>query len=348
MQYMIDLRSDTLTLPTAEMLQAMLEAKLGDDGRTRGHKGEDPTAVEVEEMVAGLLGMEDALFVPSGTMGNTVCVAALAKRGEKVITTANSHIYKAERALFDEDLLGRQAVLIPHEKGVYDLKALRQALKQQDISVVCTENTYNFEGGAVISREQTQAVTELCKSYQVPVHLDGARIFHAASALGLPVAELIQGVCSIMFCVSKGLCAPIGSFIAGDCGFIKKARETRKALGGQLRQVGMLEAAGKIAVEQMSKRVGEDNALAFKLAQGLQNTPGINVDLDGVKTNIVKLDIPTGNAGDFIRDLEIQQLVRTHYTTDQSVRLVTYYGISESDVEEAVKRIRVFCQSYYQ
>lgn len=343
---LIDLRSDTVTLPTPEMMEAITKAKLGDDGRARGDKGEDETAVAVEKMVADKLGLEDSLFVPSGTFGNTVCVMTHTKRGDSVLVASNSHIYKSEKVLFDDDVCGRVPVIVPQIRGVYNIAELISVLRTKKIAVVCIENSYNFEGGTVIPKDKMREIIDLCSSYGVPVHLDGARLFNAAEALGTDAASLIKGVKSVMVCVSKGLCAPIGSFIAGDKEFIKNAREIRKKMGGQLRQVGILEAAAGIAIDTMIDYVNYDNERARKLAEGIQNAKGIYIDMSTVQTNIIKVDL-TGSVETrvFIKRLENEKKIRTHYINDNSIRLVTYHGISDDDIEEAITRINDFCNS---
>lgn len=324
----IDLRSDTVTLPTEEMLTAIMKAKVGDDGRARGNKGEDQTAVEVEAMAANKLGTEDALFVPSGTMGNTLCVMALTKRGDSVVVASNAHIYKSERVLFDDDVCGRVPVIASQHKGVYDIAELIDVLESKKISVVCLENSHNFEGGAVVSREKMKEIIDICSSYNVPVHLDGARLFNAAEALNMEASALAAGVKSMMVCVSKGLCAPVGSFVAGDAAFIKKVRQIRKLMGGQLRQVGILEAAAGVALGSMTNRVVHDNLRARRLAEGIKDAPGFYIDMSCVQTNIVKINLTGGiEAKELIRRLEEEKKVRAHYINDSAIRLVTYYGI---------------------
>lgn len=342
----IDLRSDTVTLPTKEMLDAIAKAKVGDDGRVRGSKGEDQTAVEVEALAAEKLGTEDALFVPSGTMGNTLCVMAMTKRGDSVVVASNAHIYKSEKVLFDDDVCGRVPVIVSQHKGVYDIAELIIALESNKISVVCLENSHNFEGGAVISREKMKEIIDICSSYGVPVHLDGARLFNASEALHIGVAELTEGVKSMMVCVSKGLCAPVGSFVAGDKAFIKRVREVRKLMGGQLRQVGILEAAAGVALCSMTERVSHDNLRARRLAEGIKAAPGVYIDMSTVQTNIVKVNLTGGmEARELIRKLEEEKKVRAHYINDSAIRLVTYHGITDDDITEAILRINDFCNS---
>lgn len=343
----IDLRSDTVTLPTAEMLEYMIKAPVGDDGRAKGSKGEDPSAAFDEESIAKIFGKEDALFVPSGTMGNMVSVLTHCDRGSEVVTCVNMHLYKAEKAIFNPRLCGMQAVLVPQEKGFYDMQELKKALDEHDVKLVCIENSYNFEGGTVLTREEMEQVIEVSHEHGIPVHVDGARIFNAAAALNTTVDQLCAGADSIQFCVSKGLSAPIGSFVVGSKEFISRAREMRKQVGGQLRQVGLLTAAGLFAVEHLAERVGHDNARARKLAEGIQNAKDISVDMSTVQTNIVKVDLHGELKGkDWLKALEEEMQVRAHYITDDSIRLVTYRGISDEDIEDAIDRIRLFCERH--
>lgn len=343
----IDLRSDTVTLPTPGMLQYMIQADIGDDGRARGTKGEDNAAAAAEKAVAEMFGKEDALYVPSGTMGNSVCIMTHCKRGDKAVTCQNMHMYKAEKVAFTEEWFGIKAVLVPQKKGCYVLEELKKALEENEVKLVCVENTYNFEGGTVLDRKEIEEILEISHAKGVPVHMDGARIFNASAALNMPVDKLCEGVDSVQFCVSKGLSAPIGSFITGSAEFIKKARIVRKQMGGQLRQVGLLAAAGQYAIENLSKRVVYDNTRARRLAEGIDGAKDISIDMDSVQTNIVKVDLHGQLKGrDWLKALEEEQSVRAHYITDDSVRLVTYRGITDEDITEAIGRIRSFCSMH--
>lgn len=343
----IDLRSDTVTLPTQEMLSYMVSRSLGDDGRVKDGIGEDAAATDAQRFVAELFGREDSLFVPSGSMGNMVCLATHCKRGEKAVTATNMHMYKAEKGIFNETFCGIEAVCLPHVKGVYDMDVLEKTLAKGDIKLVCLENTYNFEGGCAISRADIEKILGVCHKHKVLTHIDGARIFNAAAALGTTVAELTKGVDSVQFCVSKGLSAPIGSFIVGSKEFIARARETRKLLGGQLRQVGLLAAAGRYAIEHLSARLVDDHARAKKLAEGISGAKDISIDPATVETNILKVDLHGSLKGrDWIAALEKEEGVRTHYVTDDAIRMVTYRGLSDDDIDEAIKRINSFCSRH--
>ncbi len=338
----IDLRSDTLTVPTEEMLSYMISVSVGDDGRALGDKGEDPTAVETERYMAELFGREDALFVPSGTMGNTLCVKTHCCRGSRVITAANMHLYKAEKVLFEPEFGGMEAVLVPQKHGVYEEAELKRALEKGGIGAVCLENSYNFEGGRAIARGEMEKVITLAHAHGVPVHVDGARIFNAALALHTEVAALTKDADSVMFCVSKGLGAPIGSFIVGSREFIVRAREIRKRMGGQLRQVGYLEAAGRYAVEHAKEQLEKDHENARLFAQLLDDCPGLSLNLSSVQTNLVMLSPEGGNAREWLQKLKEQEGVLGHFIDDTSARFVTYRGIEREDISEAAKRIRRF------
>lgn len=341
----IDLRSDTLTLPTEEMLISMMTAKLGDDGRTDGLKGEDPTVIQLEELAAQMFGKEDAIFVPSGTMGNIISIMAQANRGDTIVVAQNAHIYKNEKGIFDKDIFGYIPEFVPYNKGAYCLDKLEEALKAKNISVVCLENTFNYEGGTVISSEQTKAITDLCKQYDVSVHLDGARIFNASVALKEDVKELTEGIDSVSFCLSKGLCAPIGAVIVGRSEFIKKARIIRKLIGGQMRQAGILAAAGIVALENMTNRLIDDHKMAQKLAEGLLKVNGLKIDMKTVQTNIVKVALESEEltSDQFVKVLSKKFKVKGGATSEKTLRFVTYNGIKEGDIYEAVIRINECC-----
>jgi len=340
----LDFRSDTLTLPTRAMLSAIVQAELGDDGRVNNSKGEDPTVNKLEELAARRFGKEDALFVPSGTMGNMVSLMSHARQGASIVVDKDAHIYRSEKSNFKPGLLGYHPQFVPAVNGRYDLDALHTVLKTRSISLVCIENSHNFSGGTVLSSNDTAAVVSLCREYAVPVHLDGARIFHAAAGLGVDVAELTEGVDSVMFCLSKGLGAPVGSLVVGNAEFIKKARNNRKLLGGQMRQVGVLAAAGIVALEEMTIRVQDDNLKAKQLAQGLADVDLLEVNLDLVQSNIVKVRIKSPmTAQDFADKLYQAKRVKVNPVEERAFRMVLYYGITNQDVDEAVRRIKDFC-----
>ena len=271
---MIDLRSDTVTLPSPAMREAMYRAEVGDDVY-----GEDPTINRLQEMAAERLGKEAALFVASGTMGNATALLAHAGRGEAVIVGDQSHIYRYEMG-GASTLGGSPMVVIPTEPdGMLNphLIEINYADGSDEHSapavVLCIENTHNRCGGAVLSLAQVEMLAGLAHARGMQVHLDGARIFNAAIALGMPVSELVRPVNSVMFCLSKGLSAPVGSLLVGSRDFIGRAHRMRKALGGGMRQAGVLAAAGIVALEQMVERMAEDHEHSKLLAMGWRNTP---------------------------------------------------------------------------
>lgn len=339
MQKIIDLRSDTLTVPDGGMLKAMMQASVGDDGRVLGTKGEDPTAIEAERCMAALFGKEDALFVPSGTMGNTICVQTHCRRGDRIAVASNMHIYRAEKVLFESEFGGMKAVVIPQKKGIYEKAVLKETLEQKRVDLVCLENSYNFEGGRVLDCQDMQEIVKLSHSFGVPVHVDGARIFNAALAVGTSVSELTKDADSVMFCVSKGLGAPVGSYIVGSAEFIHRAREIRKLAGGQLRQVGYLQAAGRYAVEHGLEQLLKDHRNAKLFAALLDGCAGFTLDKTSVQTNMVMIQLHEGNAREWIFNLEKEEGVRAHYINDHSVRFVMFRGVEEIDVREAAMRI---------
>ena len=287
---LIDLRSDTVTKPTEKMRKAMYKAEVGDDVYR-----DDPTIIELEYKAAKKLGKEAALFVPSGTMGNQVAVLTHTQRGEEIILEENSHIFINEVGGI-AILAGVQAKTLKGVSGALNVNDVENAIREEDIhypktSLICIENTHNKAGGKVIPIENMKSIYELGKKHSIPIHLDGARIFNASTYLNVDVKEIAQFADSINFCLSKGLCAPIGSVLVGSNEFINKARKNRKLLGGGMRQAGILAAAGIIALDEMTLRLQEDHENAKNLAEGLAEIPGIHLDVEGVQTNIIMVDV---------------------------------------------------------
>src|SRR5256885_2448614 len=285
---LIDLRSDTVTLPDARMREAMYRAEVGDDVY-----GEDPTINRLQELAAERTGKEAALFVPSGTMGNTAAVLAHAGRGEAVIVGNQSHIYRYEVG-GASTVGGSPMYVVPTDaKGMLDLHQVEIGISDGSdehsapTALLCIENTHNRCGGTVLNLEQLEALTSLAHAHGITVHMDGARIFNAATALGVPVSTLAQQVDSMMFCLSKGLSAPVGSIVVGSREFIHKAHRMRKLLGGGMRQAGIIAAAGIVALEQMVERLAEDHEHCKQLAHGLADYPQIDIDVNRVETNIL-------------------------------------------------------------
>jgi threonine aldolase len=344
----IDLRSDTVTHPTPQMRKAMYEAEVGDDVY-----GEDPTINRLQELAAGIMGKEDALFVPSGTMGNAIAVLTHAGRGQAVLVGDQSHIYHYE-AGGPSTLGGSPMVVIPNESnGMLNMAVLADSITDESdphsaaSGLVCIENTHNRCGGKVLSIEQIESMTSLAHGYGVPVHMDGARVFNAATALRRPVKEVVESVDSVMFCLSKGLSAPVGSMLVGSHEFIRRALRTRKLLGGGMRQAGVLAAAGIIALEQMVDRLADDHEHCHMLANGLADFPQVDVDAEHVMSNILFFSLRSEDGHKLSAERTAQFIARVKergVLIDDSghgnIRAVTHYGIEREDVEAALQAIK--------
>ncbi len=340
----IDLRSDTVTWPTPEMRQAMADAPVGDDVYR-----DDPTVNRLEALAAERLGKEAALFVSSGTQGNLIAILTHCGRGSEIITGRHSHVFLDE--VGGAAALGgvHTATLPMQPDGTLRLEDIREAIRDPaDVHnpltrLVELENTCGALGGLPLSVEYTRAVGDLCRESGLKLHLDGARLFNAATALGVDVKELAAPADSVSFCLSKGLCAPVGSLLCGPEEFIDRARRTRKMLGGGMRQAGILAAAGIIAIEKMSLRLGEDHAMARRLAEGLAQIEGLILDMNQVQTNMVffRLDdsIPL-NTSQMYDILEQEYNVKLSIRTARSFRAVTHYWITPERVDAAVSAIR--------
>lgn len=333
----IDFRSDTVTLPTSAMRKAMAEAEVGDDVY-----GEDPTLKALEELTASITGKEAALFVPSGTMGNQIAVKVHTKPGDEVIMEEQCHIFTYEAGGLGA-ISGVQNRLVPSKNGVLHWETIAKAVRSKDIhfpetTLICLENTHNKAGGTVTSGEIMKEIYEFAQSKGIPVHLDGARIFNAATALGVSVGELTQYTDSVMLCLSKGLCAPVGSLLAGTEEFIIKARKVRKMLGGGIRQGGILAAAGLIALQEMTLRLQEDHDNAKKLAEGLNAIPGLRVDTDQVVTNILMCDVTdeTVDVTDLLKKIR-EEGVWVNPVDARRLRFVTHNYIKEEHVKETLE-----------
>lgn len=330
----IDLRSDTVTRPTPAMRRAMAEAEVGDDVY-----GEDPTVRRLEELAAAKVGKEAALFVPTGTMGNEVAVLSHTSRGDQVILDVDSHIYCAEvsglavlAAVQPRTLRNRNGCLDPAEvEGCI----WPENIHYSRVSLVCLENPLNDAGGLAAPVDAMEAVCAVARRHGLAAHLDGARIFNAAAALGVSAADVARPFDSVMFCLSKGLCAPVGSMVAGSAAFIDKARRNRKLLGGGMRQVGVLAAAGIIALEQMVDRLAEDHALARRLAEGLAAIPGISLDPARVETNMVFIRCRRP-ADEMVQALSERGILVNAVGPDR-LRLVTHHDVPAAALERVLK-----------
>ncbi len=335
----IDLRSDTITRPTAAMRRAMSEAEVGDDVYS-----EDPTVRRLERMAADAMGKEAALFVASGTMGNLVAVLTQTQRGDRVVVGDEAHIYYYEGD-GERRLAGVELVAIPNdERGGMDPALVKKALEApgSPATLVCLENTHNRCGGAALTAGETAAVADVARSHGARVHLDGARIFNAAVALGVPAAELAAPVDSVTFCFSKGLSAPVGSILNGSADFIARARQMRRMVGGGMRQVGVIAAAGIVALETMVERLAQDHENARLLAEGLSALPGISLDAASVQTNIVAMELEGWEPPDFLAALKEAGVLAVPFGPHR-IRMVTHSDVSREDIERAVERVRSVC-----
>jgi threonine aldolase len=332
--HVIDLRSDTVTLPTEEMLEAMRAAELGDDVY-----GEDPTVNRLEELAAEKMGKEAALLTTSGTQANLVSVMSKTKRGDEVILERDAHLYYEVGAF--SILGGLVPRLVKGNMGVMVPEDIEGALRPPNIhfpptSLVCIENTHNRAGGAMWTPSQTKAVYDFAKSRGLNVHMDGARIFNAAVAQNLDPREFTHNVDTLMFCLSKGLSAPIGSLAVGDHDFIDRARKCRKMLGGGMRQAGIIAAAGIIAIEKMVDRLKVDHVNAKMLANGLARL-GVSVDPSQVQTNILIYDV-SGlgiDAEGWVSKMS-ESGIKAGAVDAKRVRMVTHRGIEKDDIEYTV------------
>jgi threonine aldolase len=341
----VDLRSDTLTLPTPDMREAMARAEVGDDVW-----GEDPTIQRLEAAAARRLGKEAALFVASGTMGNLVSVVAHTQAGQEVVLDLDSHIYNSEVA--GGTVVGHvQMRPVKTERGFLTPEQVQESLRPANIHIpptglVCLENTHNRHGGTCCTPEQIAAVAAVAHAAGVPVHVDGARLFNAAVALKRDVREFTEPVDSVTFCLSKGLAAPVGSVVCGSAAFIERARRVRKMVGGGMRQAGILAAAGLISLERMVDRLAEDHANARTLAEAVAGMPGLAVDLASVQTNIVIIRVDRGDrprsvaATDELVKGCAARKVKIHAMGPTAIRCVTHKDVDAEDVRRAVDAFR--------
>ncbi len=333
---MIDLRSDTVTKPTAAMRKAMADAEVGDDVY-----GEDPTVNRLQERAAEVFGKEAALFVPTGSMGNMIAVKLHTQPGQEIIIEERGHIFNFEMGTpgFISGVVVRP-VKSGDGSGHLTSDEIASALHVDQpyytspTGLICLENSHNFAGGSVMTAEHCSDICDRAHAVKLPVHMDGARIFNASVALQTPVSELTAKCDSVQFCLSKGLAAPVGSMLVGSKDFIAEARIWRKRLGGGMRQVGVLAAAGLVALEESPKRLHEDHANARRLAEGLANIPGVAIDVEGVATNIVIFDISgTGkSANDICTSLKEKGILAIGFGS--MIRMVTHCDIRSIDIDK--------------
>jgi threonine aldolase len=339
---MIDLRSDTVTKPTPAMRRAMAEAEVGDDVY-----GEDPTVNRLQERAAEIFDKEAALFVPTGSMGNQIAVKLHTRPGAEVVIEERGHIYNYEMAAMSavSGTIARP-VRSRDGSGILLWDEIESGLHVNvnyyvaPTGLVALENSHNLAGGTVYSRERTTEICQRAHALKLPVHLDGARIFNAAAAQNETVAALARPVDSVMFCLSKALGAPVGSMLLGRQDFIEEARSWRKLLGGGMRQVGVLAAAGLVALEETPKQLPQDHANARRLAEGLAELPGVKIDPERVVTNIVIFDVSdTGVTADAIcARLQERNVLASGFGS--SIRMVTHYDVSREGIESALAALR--------
>ncbi len=335
---MKDFRSDTVTLPTPEMKQAIFDAELGDDVY-----GEDPTVNELERLSAEIFGKEDAVLVSTGTMGNLVSILAHCQRGEQIIIGDKCHIYRAEAGGIAS--LGGivPRILKNDDDGTMDLNEIESNIEPRDVhraptKVIALENTANVVGGKILSKEYMDSVKQICDKNELKLHIDGARIFNASVALEMPVSELTKSVDSLTFCLSKGLGAPVGSVIVGNKEFINNARKWRKMVGGGMRQAGIIAAAGIIGINNHYAQISKDHKNAKLLSEGLKRFKEITVE--EVQTNLVFFSINTENPGLLAEKLKAKDVLGGN--GGSRWRFATHYGIEEQDIKTT---LNIFEQS---
>jgi threonine aldolase len=336
---MIDLRSDTVTKPTEEMRKAAYDAEVGDDVY-----GEDPTINKLEETAAEILGKEASLFVTSGTQGNQIAILTHCRPGNEIILEAESHIFYYETGAASA-FAGVQTRTIKGTRGAMDPAEVQYAIREEDqhypeSGLICLENTHNRAGGAAVPIENMKEIHKIAKGSNIPVHIDGARLFNAAAALNLPASELTQYCDTVQVCLSKGLGAPVGSILAGSREFIASARKWRKRLGGGLRQSGIIAAPGLVALTQMRERLAEDHENAQSLAEQLNQINGIHI-INQVDTNIVVADVKdlNMNSSKFVEKIKSEGVLAGTFGPS-SVRFVTHYDVSKNDIEKAIAAIQ--------
>lgn len=342
----IDLRSDTVTTPTDKMRDAIRGAEVGDDVYQ-----EDPTINRLEKLAADLLGKESALFVISGTQGNQIAVLSHTQRGDEVILEEHSHIFYYETGGLAA-ISGVQANTIKGHNGQMPISDISQAIRAYDIhhprtGLICLENTHAYSGGRVLPLSYMEELYGLSRKHEIPVHLDGARIFNAAIRLGVHAKEIAKYTDSVQFCLSKGLSAPIGSILVGTKEFIDEARKWRKMLGGGTRQAGIIGAAGIIALEEMVDRLQDDHLHAESLAEGLSIIEGIDVDVEAAETNIVMVSVKKLgiDSQEFSNKLNEHGLLANPFGPFR-IRLVTHRGILEDDISRAIDIIQTVVKHF--
>ena len=334
----IDLRSDTVTHPTQEMLKAAISAPLGDDVY-----GDDPTVNQLEILAAQMLGKEDALFVPSGTFGNQLSILTHTLRGDEVILGKHCHIV-AHEAGASAVIAGVQLAYFDDHGEYPDADQIERMIRGEDLhfprtGLICVENAHS--NGKVIPLNKLQAIKQMAERRNIPVHMDGARIFNAAVSLKTDVKELASCADTIMFCLSKGLCAPVGSMLVGSKAFVRRARKNRKIMGGAMRQAGIIAAPGIIALEKMTKRLDEDHQMAKYMAQKLSELKGVHVLTDQLDINMVYCKIQTPDPMGLVSHLENNNIL-VNPEDDGLWRFVTHYWVGQTEIDLFVEKMREY------
>ena len=337
---LVDLRSDTVTRPTPEMRKAMAEAEVGDDVF-----GDDPTVNSLQEYCADLLGKEAGLFVPTGSMGNQVALGAQSRSGDEVVCEAGAHFIHYEGGSVAANL-GLVTRLIPGLDGIIAADQVAGAIRKgtehnPHTAIVAFENTHNAAGGKIFPLDEARAISKICRENDVAVHLDGARIFNAQAATGDNVSEWAACADTVSFCFSKGLGAPIGSMVVGSRDVITEARRLRKRMGGGMRQVGVIAAAARVAIETGIERLSEDHANATRLAEGLHELNADAVDLSKVETNMIYVDLrPFSKRGPEVRDELMERGIVTIAAGPDVMRLVTHRDVDSAGIDRALGAFR--------
>lgn len=329
---MIDLRSDTVTKPTLRMREAMAKAEVGDDVY-----GEDPTLNLLEEKSAEMLGKEAAIFVPSGTMGNQIAIKCHTSMGDEVVVESSSHIYNYELGAMSA-LSGTLPRVIEGRNGFFNEEQLLNSIRPKiyylpKTVLLCLENTHNMAGGRCLSLERAESLCQIAKENGMKTHLDGARIFNAAIALKATAKNIAKPFDSVMFCISKGLSAPVGSLLVGSKGFIEKARVYRKMFGGGMRQAGVLAACGLVAFEEVLPKLWEDHEKAKKLAISISKNPLFDVDLSSVETNIFMVKTKKSGSAKIVVEKLKEKGILVSSINQSTIRVVTHKDVSFEDVE---------------
>jgi threonine aldolase len=335
----VELRSDTFTLPSPAMRESMARAEVGDDVY-----GEDPTVIRLEALAAEMTGKDAGLLVTSGTQGNLVAILAQTQPGQEILLDADCHVFTSEVGGAAR-LGGLQTRPLATERGFITARQVRESVRPSNIhlpvtGLVCVENSHNRHGGTCCAPEEIAEMAAAAHAAGVPVHLDGARIFNAAVALKRPVADFTRPVDSLTFCLSKGLGAPVGSLVCGSRDFIDRARRARKMIGGGMRQAGVLAAAGLVALPSMVDRLAEDHAHARRLAEGLAGLPGLTIDLATVETNIVRFQVATPARATELVGGCLARKIKVHHAGPTAIRCVTHKDVDSDDIDRALDAFR--------